>query len=338
MIITDAIDHADQIRVLTARDVQDLLPMAECIELMRATLRALARGELFQPLRQIVRPPGSRGFMGMMPAYRAAPRALFSLKALCVFADNPARGLDSHLGPVLVYDGDTGQLRGLVNAAAITAIRTAAVSGVATDLLARPEADDLAVIGSGVQARSHVEAIQHVRRIKRLRIAGRSPERLGAFADWVRERYDFPVEVCTTVKAAIADASIITTVTNAKEPIVEGSWVAQGAHLNVVGSSVATAREVDGATMAASSLYVDRAESTVNEGGDYLFALREGAIREGHIRGELGELLIGSKPGRRTPTEITLFKSLGLAVEDLAAADHVLEKAAKLGRGSVVPF
>lgn len=328
----------DQVRVLTAHDVEELLPMAECIELMRETLRALARGELFQPLRQIVRPPGSRGLMGMMPAYRGAPHPLFSLKALCVFADNPARGLDSHLGPVLVYDGDTGQLRGLVNAAAVTAIRTAAVSAVATDLLARPAADDHAVIGAGVQARSHIEAIQQVRPIRRLRVAGRSPERLAALAEWVRGRYGFLVEVSASVEEAIMDASIITTVTNAKEPIVKGSWVAPGAHLNVVGSSVATAREVDGATMAAASLFVDRAESTVNEGGDYLFALREGAIREGHIRAELGELLLGLKPGRSSAEEITLFKSLGLAVEDLAAADRVLEKAARLGRGTVVPF
>lgn len=332
-------DHQpDQVRVLTARDVEDLLPMGECIELMRETLAALARGELFQPLRRVLRPPGARGSMGMMAAYRGGPKPLFSLKALCVFNENPARGLDSHLGPVLIYDGDTGQLRGLVNAAAITAIRTAAVSAVATDLLARPDAGDLAVIGAGVQARSHIEAIQHVRTITRLRVAGRSSERLAALGEWVRGRYAFPVEVCTSVRAAIKDASIITTVTNAKEPIVEGSWVAPGAHLNAVGSSVATAREVDGATVAASSLFVDRIESTMNEAGDYLSALQEGAITEGHIRAELGELLIGTKPGRRSAEEITLFKSLGLAVEDLAAAERVLEKAASLGRGTVVPF
>lgn len=338
MTTQNAGHKADQVRVLTARDVEDLLPMADCIQLMRETLGALARDELFQPLRRVIRPPGARGAMGMMPAYRAGPKPLFALKALCVFNENPARGLDSHLGPVLIYDGDTGQLRGLVNAAAITAIRTAAVSAVATDLLARLEADDLAVIGAGVQARSHIEAIQHVRTINRLRLAGRSVERLAALAEWVRGRYAFPVEVCTSVKDAIKDASIITTVTNAKEPIIEGSWVALGAHLNVVGSSIATAREVDGATMAASSLFVDRVESTVNEGGDYLFALREGAIKEGHIRGEIGELLLGTKPGRRSVDEITLFKSLGLAVEDLASAELVLEKAATLGRGTVVPF
>lgn len=327
-----------EIRVLTAQDVEELLPMAECIELMRETFAGLARGEFFQPLRKIAAPPGAAGVLGSMPAYRAKPTPIFSLKALCVFPNNPSRGLDSHLGPVLVYDGSTGHLRGLMNGAAITAIRTPAASAVATDLLARKDADDLAVIGAGVQARGHIDAMRHVRTIRRLRLAGRSPERLRAMADWARELLGCPVEVSPTVETALRDASIICTTTNSKEPILRRDWIADGAHLNVVGSSIATAREVDGATMAVATLFVDRAESTVNEAGDFLLALAEGAIGGDHIQAELGEVMLGTKFGRTSDTEITLFKSLGLGAEDLAAADRVLTKAEAGGRGTVVPF
>ncbi len=312
--------------------------MAECIELMRETFAGLARGEFFQPLRKIAAPPGALGVLGSMPAYRAKPTPIFSLKALCVFPGNPSRGLDSHLGPVLVYDGSTGQLRGLMNGAAITAIRTPAASAVATDLLARADADDLAVIGAGVQARGHIEAIRHVRTIRRLRLAGRDPERLRVLANWARELLGYAVEVSATIEDALRDASIVCTTTNAKEPIVHRQWIADGAHLNVVGSSIATAREVDGATMAAATLFVDRAESTLNEGGDFLLAVAEGAIARDHIHAELGEVILGTKTGRTSDREITLFKSLGLGAEDLAAADRVLAKAEASGRGTVVPF
>ncbi|MFN2521201.1 MAG: ornithine cyclodeaminase family protein [Candidatus Limnocylindria bacterium] len=324
--------------MLTAREVEELLPMTECIELMRETFAGLARGDFFQPLRKIAAPPGAAGVLGSMPAYRAKPTPIFSLKALCVFPGNPSRGLDSHLGPVLVYDGSTGHLRGLMNGAAITAIRTPAASAVATDLLARADADDLAVIGAGVQARGHIEAICHVRTIRRVRVAGRDAERLQALVEWARGLLGCPVEVSATIEDALRDASIICTATNAKEPIVRRAWIADGAHLNVVGSSIATAREVDGATMAATTLFVDRAESTLNEGGDFLLAVAEGAIDRDHIHAELGEVLLGTKTGRTSDTEITLFKSLGLGSEDLAAADRVLAKAEAFGRGTVVPF
>jgi ornithine cyclodeaminase len=226
----------------------------------------------------------------------------------------------------------------MMNASAITAIRTAAVSGVATDLLAREDACNLAIIGTGVQARSHLAAMSQVRSIKRCRIASRQIEHARKFADEMRRDFSFPFEPVESVEEALAGTDLIVTVTSAVEPIVRCEWISPGAHLNVVGSSHSKAREVDSATMAASSLFVDRRESTLNEAGDYLFAAREGAIGPDHIRAEIGEVLTGERPGRTSPDEITLFKSLGLAIEDLAVADYLYRKARELNAGTWIEF
>jgi len=303
--------------VLSEHDVEELLDMRECIAVMEEALSALARGEVYNPLRSVIRAPDAAGFLGLMPAYRGGPSPAYGLKEVCVFPGNPARGLDTHLGAVLLHSGDTGELLAVVNASAVTAIRTAAVSAVATKLLAREDAKTLAIIGAGVQSRSHAKAIPLVRDIAEVRVCKRGE----------------------SVEEAVRGADIIVTTTNSKEPIVKREWIAPGTHINAVGSSIASARELDGATVAAASLFVDRRESTVNESGDYLFALREGAIGGAeHIRGELGEILTGRAGGRKSGDEITLFKSLGLAVEDLAAAQFLFEKARSGGAGTWVEF
>jgi len=189
-----------------------------------------------------------------------------------------------------------------------------------------------------VQARAHIEAMSCVRKIHRARVASARFENAQKFADELGPRYSFPVEPVSTVESAVREADLIVTATTAAEPIIRKEWISPGAHLNVVGSSIPTTREIDGATMAVASLFVDRRGSTINEGGDYLFALREGAIDADHIKGEIGELLIGAKPGRTSPDEITLFKSLGLAVEDLASADYLYTKVQKEGGGTWVDF
>jgi ornithine cyclodeaminase len=264
-----------------------------------------------------------------MPAYRGGDAPRYGLKEVCVFPGNPARGLDTHLGAVLLHDGETGELMAVMNASAITAIRTAAVSAVATRLLAREEAQTLAIIGAGVQARTHLEAIPLVRDIHDVRIVSRTREKAEALAkDGVR--------VVESVEEAVRGADIIVTATSSREPVIKREWIDDGVHINAVGSSIAVARELDGETMAASSLFVDRRESTVNESGDYLSALREGAIGDDHIRAELGEILLGRAAGRTSPSEITLFKSLGLAVEDLASAQFLYEKASREGAGTWV--
>ena len=326
-----------RVLVLNEHDVNDLLTMEECIAVMEDALAALARGEVDNPLRQKTVGSGASGLLGLMPAYRGGDRPLYGLKEVCVFPGNPARGLDTHLGAVLLHDGRTGELLAIVNASAVTAIRTAAVSAVATRLLARPDASVLAILGAGVQGRAHLEAIPLVRDIKGVRMFSRSPvedrrSRLSGQAG-------LPVLHVRTAEEAVRGADIIVTATSSKEPVLKREWLSPGTHINAVGSSVPSARELDGATVAAASLFVDRRESTVNESGDYLFALKEGSISgPDHIQGEIGEILTGRIKGRKSASEITLFKSLGLAVEDLAAASFLYEKASRLGRGIALDF
>ena len=316
-------------RVLTQHEVERLLPMEECVELMAEALAALARREVFNPLRFVVRPPGEETLMGLMPAHRAQPAPVYALKTVCIVPANPARGLDAHQGSVTLFDGDTGEVRAIMNASAITEIRTAAVSAVATRLLARPGSRELAILGAGVQARSHLEAMRHVLDLDRVRVWSRTPGRAAALGD---------VEEAATAEEAVRGADVVCTVTSSREPVLRREWLKPGAHVNAVGSSVPSTRELDTATVAEAALFVDRRESTVNEAGDYLVPLHEGAIDSDHIRAEIGEVLVGEAEGRRSDDELTVFKSLGLAVEDLAAAEHVYRQARETGTGTAVKF
>jgi ornithine cyclodeaminase len=323
-----------ELLVLDGPAVKRLLPMDECIELMATVLAELAGGSVWQPLRFVVRPPDEPSLMGLMPAHRSAPGSSYGLKVVCIFPANAAKGLDLHQGGVLLFDGETGALRALVDASAVTAVRTAAVSGVATRALAREDARELAILGSGVQARAHLEAMSHARPFDRARVWSRSTEHANAFV--ADAQVPFPVEVAATAEEAVRGADVVVTATSSPEPIVRRDWLADGAHVNAVGSSIPTARELDAATVAASALFADARESMVNEGGDYLFAVQEAGIGPDHIRAELGEVLTGSADGRRSPEELTVFKSLGLACEDLAAAEHVYARATSEGAGATV--
>jgi ornithine cyclodeaminase/alanine dehydrogenase-like protein (mu-crystallin family) len=327
-----------KILILNHDEVVELLPMKECIALMREALIKLAAGEAYQPLRTIIRPPGAAGLMGLMPSYVSGDHAAYGLKAICVFPGNPAKGKDAHQGAVMLFSAETGELLAMMNASAITAIRTAAVSGVATDLLAREDACNLAILGAGVQARTHLAAMSQVRSIKCCRIASRNFEHARRLVEEMTRSFPFPLEAVETVEKALEGADVIVTATTAKEPVVRRESISSGVHLNLVGSSTPNAREADTATMAASTLFVDRRESTINEAGDYIIAAREGAIGPDHIRAEIGEVLTGEKPGRTSPEEITSFKSLGLAVEDLAAAEYLYRKAMQSKVGTPVEF
>src|SRR5438067_690165 len=296
---------------------------------MEEALTALARGRLHQPLRMVVRPEGAGGLLALMPAYRSGERAAYGLKAICVFHENPTRGLDAHQG---------GELLAVMNASAITAVRTAAVSGAATRRLAREDACELALVGSGVQARTHLAAMASVRDIRRARVASLHVEHARKFAEELGADYPFPVEAFESAEEAVRGADIIVTATTAREPVLRREWVAPGAHINAVGTYSPDAREIDTETMTAASLFVDRRESALSEAGDYRLAAREGAIGPEHIRAELGEVLAGARPGRTSPDEITLFKSLGLAVEDLAAAEYLYGQAQTKAAGTWVEF
>jgi ornithine cyclodeaminase/alanine dehydrogenase-like protein (mu-crystallin family) len=313
--------------ILGEHDVQRLLPMDECIAVMEEALAALARDQLYNPLRSVVRPPDTTTLMGLMPAYRGGDNPAYGLKTVCIAPGNPALGLDPHQGFVALFDGETGRLQTVIHAGAITAIRTAAVSGVATKVLARPGSKTLAILGAGVQGRSHLEAMRAVIPFEEIRVWSRTPGHASEL-DGVTE--------AASAEEAVRGADVVVTATAAREPIVEREWLDEGAHVNAVGSSIRTTRELDTQTMVDAALFVDRRESTVNEAGDFLFPQREGAIGPEHIRAELGEVLIGAAPGRGSDTELTVFKSLGIAVEDLAAAEHVLRRARAEGVGTEV--
>lgn len=283
------------------------------------------------PLRTIVRVPGS-ALLGLMPAHRGGARPLFSLKEIVFAPDNSTRGLDTHQGAVLLHDGVDGRLVAILNASAITEIRTAAVSALASMLLARRNARRVAILGAGVQGRSHAMAMRAVFPDAELRIWSLTLPHAESLA---REGRGVAAR---SIGDALDGADVVCTCTSAKEPIVALSMLVQGAHVNAVGSSMPSARELESDVVAAASLFVDRRESTVNESGDYLRAVEERGIGPDHIRAELGELLAGLHPGRTSEGELTLFKSLGLAVEDLAAAELAVSTARERGLGTELEF
>jgi ornithine cyclodeaminase len=322
---------------LNRADVEALLPMEECIEVIDAALRALARGQAFQPLRSAVWLPDRHALVGLMPGALdgegADGRAIAGAKVLMVVPDNYLHGEESHLGVVLLFEQERGKPLAILDAGSVTAIRTAAASGVATRALAREDAGDLAILGSGVQARSHLEAMRAVRPLRRVRVWSQRPDSARRFADWASEHFGIPIEPRNSAREAVEGADLICTVTAASEPVLEGEWIASGAHINAVGACRPTTRELDAAAVARSRLYVDRRESALAEAGDFLLACQEGAVGDDHILGEIGEVLEGKVPGRRSAEEVTLFKSLGIAVEDLASGHYIYKKALTAGRG-----
>jgi alanine dehydrogenase len=318
--------------VLNQQEVTALLPMAACIEVMAETLSSLARGETVLPLRTILRLPDGSGAFAVMPAYLGSP-ATIGAKVITVFPGNNGTAFDSHQGAVLLFDSVNGSLAALLDATAITTIRTAAVSAVATRALARENASSLAILGAGVQGYAHLEAMCAVRPITSLRVWSRNAEHARRFADVATSRYKLDAWVADSARSAAHDADIVCTTTSSTEPVLFGEWITPGTHINAVGASQATAREVDSETVIRSRLYADRRESALNEPGDILVPLRAGQITADHIVGEVGEVLIGRAPGRANDNEITLFKSLGLAIEDLAAAAYVCAEAARTGAG-----
>ena len=323
------------VRIINQAEVRQLLLMDECIELMHTAFTALARGTASNPLRPIMKLPHKRGVLATMPACSSNPEAL-AVKVIAVFPGNLGTSYDSHQGAVLLFDTDDGRLLAIMDASEVTAIRTAAASAVATELLAHQTAEDLAILGSGVQARTHLEAMVAVRNIKRVRIWSRTSERAQALVERERERFNVQFDLTEDAAQAVRGAGVICTTTAAREPVLLGKWLSDGAHVNAVGSASPVMRELDTAAVLRARLFVDSRESAVNEAGDLLIPLEEGAITGDHILAEIGEILEGSAPGRSHDDEITVFKSLGVGVQDLMAADHVYHKAKELGVGTEV--
>jgi ornithine cyclodeaminase/alanine dehydrogenase-like protein (mu-crystallin family) len=319
-------------RILSAADVVAALPMADCVEVMTAALAARAAGEVQQPLRKAFVPPSADGRLTVwMPAYRGGDQPLFGSKMLCLVPDNPSRGLDTHQGITALFDGTTGEPLAVLDASAITATRTAAVSALATRILANENAATLAIIGAGVQAEAHLEAIPLVRAISSARVF--SPRSAPALVE--RMNVPFDLTVAASAEEAVRGADIVVTVTSSSVPVIERDWIGPGTHINAVGASTPNAREIDGATVAAAELFTDARESITAESGDY-----QQAVADGHdtLRGELGDVLIGKLAGRSSSTATTLFRSLGIATEDMFAADYALRRATELGLGVDAPF
>jgi ornithine cyclodeaminase len=319
-----------RVLVLSHEDVVRALPPDQCAEAMASVLAAHTRGEAYMPLRSVMIPPGAAGVMGFMPAWRGGSNPVFSLKTVCVMPGNPARGLDAHQGTVTLFDGETGMPTAIVDASAVTQIRTAAVSAVATRLLAREDARVLAIIGAGVQARAHLDALHAVRAFDAVRIFSRTEDHARALA---RDG----VVVAPSAEDAVRGADVVVTATSSREPVLSHAWLSPGAHVNAVGASLPTHRELDVETVAASAVFADSRESISNEASEFRLAIEQGLIGGiEHVRGSLGEVLTGAVPGRQDDRELTLFRSLGLAVEDLAAAEHAVAAARRLGLGAEV--
>lgn len=288
-----------------------------CIPIVRNAMIALSKGETRQLLRSII-PLGEGRMFGIMPG-AMGQRSVFGAKLISVFPDNFAKGVQSHQGLVVLFDGDSGAPVCVAHAGEVTAIRTAAASAVATDVLARPDARRLAILGYGEQAATHARAIGKVRPMEAITVWGRSAERAGAFAARMSAELGLSVTAMSSAQAAVASADIICTVTNASEPILEGAWVAPGTHVNLVGSGVAGPAEADNALVAMSRFVADSREGVMSQGAEFLRAKAAGLIDDDHIVAEIGEILAGAAPGRRTKDEITVYKSLGHVVQDLAS-------------------
>ena len=308
---------------ISEETASELLRMDECIPLIAETLRSYARKEVTQVLRTAL-PIGLDGsnWLGVMPAVMNS-RGIAGCKLITIFPGNGSAGLESHQGVVALFETVTGTLKAVIDGGAITAIRTAAASAVATEALAREDSRVLAILGTGIQARRHVEALRLVRKIEEVRVWGRSTEGVLGFKKDVEAACSIPVVVCETVRQAVVTADIVCTVTAATEPVLLGGYLKPGIHVNAVGACRPNSRELDTEAIARARLFGDSVESVTAEAGDFIIPFLRGEITRGHLLGEIGEVLIGAIPGRTSEGDITVFKSLGIAIEDLAAAELI---------------
>ena len=305
-------------RFVDRDEVARRLTYEVCIPIVRDAMIAFSCGETKQLLRSIMSLSEGRLF-GVMPGAMGA-HAPFGAKLISVFHGNFSKGIQSHQGVVVLFDPESGAPVCIVHAGEITAIRTAAASAVATDVLARKDARQMALLGYGEQAQTHARAISKVRKIETITVWGRSAERARAFAESMQAELRVPARAAADVRDAVAEADIICTVTSAPEPILKGAWVRPGTHVNVVGSSYAGPAEIDHDLVVRSRFIVDSREGVLAQGAEFLRAKAAGLIGDDHIAGEIGEVLAGRVEGRRSADEITIYKSLGHVVQDLASA------------------
>lgn len=319
--------------LLTEDDVRALLTMDDLIETMGLALADFSARGVTQPVRTVLQIGQHSAFYGLMPAWMPSRPAL-GTKLVTVFESNAQRDLPTHLATIVLLDPDTGALLALMDGRYLTEARTAAVSALSVRHLAKENASVLAIIGSGVQARSHLEAISLVRDLSDVRVWSPNRARVEAFVKEARPRSRARMSAAGSAHAAVQDADIVVLVTAAKDPVVRSEWIADGAHVCAVGACRPTHREMEAALVARGEVYVDSREAALVEAGDIVLAIKEGVIGAAHIKGELGDVVPKPAEGRSpADTRVTIFKSLGLAVEDVAAAHLVYQRAIDAGRG-----
>lgn len=324
-------------RVISNKEVAVLLTMDKAIEIVADAMVKASAGEANLPLRHAIE-VGGPNLMGIMPGSLTDP-ACYGVKLLSLFPGNAAAGRSSHQGAMILFEAEYGAAIALMDASVLSAVRTAAASAVATDYLARADSSILTLIGYGEQAQTHLEAMLAVRPIKQVRIAGRNGDKAQMFAAEAQKKHsDLAFTTGTDIQAAVTGADIICTVTAAQEPLLFGDWIDPGTHLNIVGSSIPSKREIDEDLVAKASFYVDYRPSTFAQAGEVIGALESGRITKAHIRAEIGELAQTSAGSRTSEGEITLYRSLGIAAQDLACAHFILKEAEKAGLGVIADF
>jgi ornithine cyclodeaminase len=325
------------IRVIDGETLDRLMPYGKCIPLVRNALVGISLGHAYLPLRSGMPLPSGAGILGILPGTLAEPPC-FGVKLVSMFPANKSRGLPAQMGACVLFDQDSGKPLALLNADRLTAVRTAAASAAATASLMKPGSETLAILGTGEQARAHLESMLAVHEFRRIRIWGRNAAHAKALADWflVTHNATLGIEVLVddTVAQAVSDADVVCTLTSAREPILAGRLLKPGTHMNLIGSSFPDAREVDDETVARGRYFVDHRATALAQAGELLSAIRAGRIDKSHIVGEIGAVMSGKLAGRQSAQEVTLYKALESAGLDLAVAWHVWQEAERTGSGT----
>jgi alanine dehydrogenase len=322
-------------RVLSEQQVQSLIEIDELIAALKRAHVQYSTGNAVMPVRLVVPLPQIQGRITSMPGFLTDDQAL-GMKVVTYFQENPKKNLPAILATILLFSAETGKIVATMDGSYITAIRTACASAMATEALANPRTPVLGILGAGVQARAHIQALTRVRKIERIRLYSPSGASAAAIKNEMAPQVNCAVEIADNAESVVRDADLLVTVTTAKEPIVKPEWLKPGVHINAVGSHRPDLREIDGATLARAKVVVDSREAIMAECGDILLALKENSIGENAIHAEIGEVLAGTKSGRETNDEMTLYKSVGIAIQDVAAANLVYRKARENGVGTTV--
>ncbi|MCD6189187.1 MAG: hypothetical protein J7J97_03210 [Thermococcus sp.] len=319
--------------LLTREDLEKVLAMREVIEAVEKAFLELYHEKAKVPLRTILEVEKHNGFLLYMPSYLESSEAL-AVKVVSLYPENPKKGIPSVLASILLNDPETGKPLAFMEGTYITAMRTGAASGVATKYLARKDAKTVGIIGAGVQARTQLWAVYEVRNIEKAYVYDINKEKSQNFADEMSKKFGVEIDVVESPKEVAENSDILIIATTARKPVLRGEWVKEGTHINSIGWVGKDARELDSETVKKSKLVVDSREGVLNESGDIIIPIKEGIIDETYIYAELSELVAGAKKGRDNDREITLFKSVGLAIEDAITAKLAYEKALKLGIGT----